>query len=1843
MRHARLLTTALLAAALSLSGCDRDRSLVGRYPGAGARILAGSGFVRASDGFVAAGSAEADPVRAAEASLAARGGLRLRLPADGSGAASLSLPGGFGLEIREHGLAGAAQIVGGALAYAREDGTSYWTATEAGYEEWLEVADATAAAVAEWEVRGAALRQSGDAVELLDASGIVRVRVSAPQAFEAGGTTRRAWLRASGGVVALFTDARGPALVDPSWTTAGSMSVGRTDHSATLLLTGKVLVAGGYAYPPGETLASAELYDPATGTWSATGSMSVARMRHTAVQLRNGKVLVASGQGAGTSAELYDPSTGTWTATGDATVSRFGHTATLLGSGQVLVAGGNGGEGVAELYDPGSGTWSATGALAAGRLGHTATLLRDGRVLVAGGYRVPGTTPCELYDPSTGTWSAAAALGLERWYHNATALNDGRVLVTGGATGSSTTTTYLASALLYDPASDTWTATGSMGTARFLLQSALLPSGKVLAVGGRGAASAELYDPSTGTWSSAGALPTGLEAHAVTILPSGSVLVVGGYGGSLPYLASSRVYDPTSGSWSGTGPLLNVRHHHTATLLPSGKVLVAGGRDDTAYVATAELYDPSSGSWSATGSLPGVRGGHAAVLLRDGTVLVVGGESAVGARLATAALYDPASGSWRSTASLSSARFLHTATLLPSGKVLVAGGYGGGALATAELYDPGAATWSPTGSLGASRYYHTATVLPSGKVLVAGGNSLATAELYDPAAGAFGPTGAMAEGRNGHTATLLPSGKVLVTAGAGRSSAELYDPEAGTWSSAGSLSHPRNGHTTTLLQTGKVLVAGGYDTAALADTELYDPVAGAWSAGATLATPRTLPTATLLPSGKVLLAGGGDGTALALADLYDEGLGATWAPTIATAPEWAQPGETVTLSGTLFTGPSQGSGGGYQSSAANHPLVELRNPETGSVAFLPASAFTETSIDLPLPASLALGRCWLTVIVSGIRSEARALRVNRPPTTTDGTASTPEDTSVQITLPGTDPDGDALTSTVTTPPAHGTLAGTGLEVTYTPEADWNGTDSFTFTVGDGTAVSAPATVTVTVQAVNDAPDAVPDAFTLDEDTPTTLDVLANDTDVEGDALTITSVTQPPHGTVTFTADSVRYTPAPDWSGADTFTYVVRDPTGALDTAPVSVTVNPVNDAPWIDLIADQTTPEDAPLAPIALTIGDVETPAGSLLVVATSSDPTVVPVSGLVFGGAGASRTLTVQPAMNASGTTTITVTVQDAGGAIANQSFLLTVTAVNDPPDAVPDAFTLDEDTPTTLDVLANDTDVEGDALTITSVTQPPHGTVTFTADSVRYTPAPDWSGADTFTYVVRDPTGALDTAPVSVTVNPVDDAPVAVDDPAGTDEDTALTIDVLVNDHDADGDVLTVTTVTQPVHGTVTFTATSVHYTPTSQWSGGDAFTYTVSDGNGGGATATVAITVTPVNDAPLAAPQSASTGEDASLQVTLAATDVDGDALTYAVVVQPTHGTVTLAGAVATYTPAGDYHGPDAFGFAASDGAAGSNVASISIDVAPVNDPPSAQPITASINEDGPAFILLTGSDVDGDALTFSVVMPPAHGTLSGSGANLTYTPAPDYNGPDAFTFKANDGSVDSSVVTVAFSIAPMNDAPVAEAQAVQLDEDGSVAVTLAATDVDGDALTYGVVVQPTHGAVTLAGATVTYTPEANYHGPDAFTFTANDGTVDAPSATVNVAVASVNDLPVAQAQSVATDEDVAVAITLAGSDVEGDALGYTVVTPPAHGTLTGTGATLTYTPSPDFNGDDAFTFTVNDGTADSAPATVIVAVAPVDDPVPSEPKGGCSCGSSGEVAPLGGLLLGLLAVRRRRRTS
>ncbi len=352
--------------------------------------------------------------------------------------------------------------------------------------------------------------------------------------------------------------------------------------------------------------------------------LDMARSEHTATALASGKVLVVGGSNGANlkSAEVYDPASNTWGAAGALTTARYGHTATLLASGKVLVAGGYGNGGfllTAEIYDPVSNAWSPAAPFFTPRGYHTATLLESGKVLIAGGFGAAGQlATAEAYDPATNSWSLAGTLGEKRTAHAAVRLASGDVLVVGGANGS-----MVASAELYNPVTHGWRFAAPMSTGRSRPTATVLSSGNVLVVAGLGSggplASSEVYDPPNDTWHPGGASVTARHLATATLLPSGRVLVVAGSGPATGnMLASAELFDPTDNAWKPAGELGVARQNHTATLLPSGKVLVVGGYNDTTGVlASAELYDPTTATSIVSISPP-------ATVTGQGYVVVVG-------------------------------------------------------------------------------------------------------------------------------------------------------------------------------------------------------------------------------------------------------------------------------------------------------------------------------------------------------------------------------------------------------------------------------------------------------------------------------------------------------------------------------------------------------------------------------------------------------------------------------------------------------------------------------------------------------------------------------------------------------------------------------------------------------------------------------------------------------------------------------------------------------------------------------------------------------------------------------------------------------------------------------------------------------------------------------------------------------------------------------------------------------------------------------------------------------------------------------------------------------------------
>ena len=358
------------------------------------------------------------------------------------------------------------------------------------------------------------------------------------------------------------------------------------------------------------------------------------------------------------------------------------------------------------------------------------------------------------------------------------------------------------------------------------------------------------------------------------------------------------------------------------------------------------------------------------------------------------------------------------------------------------------------------------------------------------------------------------------------------------------------------------------------------------------------------------------------------------------------------------------------------------------------------------------------------------------------------------------------------------------------------------------------------------------------------------------------------------------------------------------------------------------------------------------------------------------------------------------------------------------------------------NDTDIDGGPLTVTAVSDPIGGTVVLNGNNtITFTPTANTSGPASFTYTVSDGAGGTDTATVSITVTPVNDPPVAVDDTGiTTPEDTAAVIPTATltgNDTDIDGGPLTVTAVSDPIGGTVVLNGNNtITFTPTANTSGPASFTYTVSDGALATDTATVSITVTPVNDAPTAADFAGTVAEDSTnipVDLTTLTDDIDGDALTYTITTPLANGTLTPTGTPGhyTYTPNANFTGPDSFTYTVSDGTL-TDTGTVSVTVTNVNDAPDAVNDAATVNEDSganPITVLANDTDPDpADTRTITAVTQGANGAVAITGTGVSYTPNDNFAGTDTFTYTITDaaGLTDTATVTVTVTNVN-NDAP------------------------------------------------------------------------------------------------------------------------------------------------------------------------------------------------------------------------
>ncbi|HBC3386414.1 TPA: tandem-95 repeat protein, partial [Vibrio parahaemolyticus] len=668
--------------------------------------------------------------------------------------------------------------------------------------------------------------------------------------------------------------------------------------------------------------------------------------------------------------------------------------------------------------------------------------------------------------------------------------------------------------------------------------------------------------------------------------------------------------------------------------------------------------------------------------------------------------------------------------------------------------------------------------------------------------------------------------------------------------------------------------------------------------------------------------------------------------------------------------------------------------------------------------------------------------------------------------------------------------------------------------------------------------------------------------------------------------------------------------------------------------ADST---DKPLATTPVTLDAIEEDGGSIIITTEEllsnvddEDKDTLSVENLIIDKGNGTLvdngdgTWTFTPQIDDDTEVSFTFDIIDDEDLVVSGSANLDILPINDAPNAKNDVITTEEDTAVTIDVLVNDSDVEGDVLSIQSASVPSEqGSVDIVDGKLVFTPAENFNGEATITYIVTD--GDLtDEANMTVTVTPVNDSPVAVDDTVSTQEDTAVTIDVLTNDTDVDGDKLSIESASVPKEqGTVEVVDGKLVFTPTENFNGDAEITYTVTDGQLTDE-AKVTVTVNQVNDAPIIKVDAVeSITEDAVSTDTVVATltvrdtDTPEDQLTVSLE-NNSNGYFVLVGDEVKLTQAGvDAVNNDELNLkdltisaSVSDGVNPTASDSDSLIVNRVNDAPTVENAIADqvLSEDFDAYTIdLNEVFKDSDSsLEFSV---SGNNSIQISIVNgvATITPTADWNGKETITFTATDPSGESISQTVNFTVAPVADIVADKATVV---EDTPTIIKVLGNDTfegDGKVVSLDTNNGPANGTVSInPDGSVTYTPNDNYHGADSFTYIVTSGGVS-ESTTVNVDVTPVNDVPVAKDDTAITDEDTPVTIDVLpnDNDIDGDKLSIqSASVPEAQGKVEIVDGKLVFTPAENFNGQAEITYTVTDGQLTDE-AKVTVTVNPVND--------------------------------------
>jgi large repetitive protein len=831
-------------------------------------------------------------------------------------------------------------------------------------------------------------------------------------------------------------------------------------------------------------------------------------------------------------------------------------------------------------------------------------------------------------------------------------------------------------------------------------------------------------------------------------------------------------------------------------------------------------------------------------------------------------------------------------------------------------------------------------------------------------------------------------------------------------------------------------------------------------------------------------------------------------------------------------------------------------------------------------------------------------RVNLTPVARDDARTLAEDAAeVSIAVLENDELGDAPTAiSAVSPASHGQVALRGGTIGYTPAAEFHGADSFTYTIRDPDGQTSTATVTLIVVSVDDVPAASADIAVVAEDGEVSIDVLANDTGLGDAPVSVASVSVGFHGTALVVGDQLHYTPLANYHGPELLTYTIRDGDGETASAAVTIEVTSVNDVPAASADVAITAEDTAVEVDVLANDQVADAPASLSSVSAPAHGSVAITAAGTVL----------YTPEADYHGADGFSYTLSDGDGELATAAVTVAISAVDDVPQALADTAAVDEDAEVTIAVLANDKGLGDAPVTIVDVATPAHGNAILTGDQVRYVPAPNFNGDDAFRYTIADADGQQSTAEVTIAVAPKNDTPTAADDVIAVDEDSVANT-VMVEGNDQLGDAPTaLALVAAPAHGTATVTGEFLLYTPDANFHGSDSLRYSLTDADGEVTEAAVAITVNAVNDVPVAVDDAASVDEDSSVTISVRANDSGGDEpVMITALSAPERGTALLIGNDVQYLPEPDWFGLDSFTYTITDADGETSTATVRVTVASVNDTPAAQDDAFTVMEDSgnTTFSVLRNDAGLGDApVAIAAVTAAAHGSAAALAGEIHYTPAPNFFGVDSFQYTITDGDGERATALVTVTVLPVDDVPVAGDDAFTVAEDSVAnAFEVLSNDDLGDAPSLlSAASDPPHGVAAIVGGLVLYSPDADYHGADAFTYTIVDADGQSATATVTIDVASVNDTPVAVADTAAVLGNTTVVVPVLANDTQlGDApISITAVSTPNSGAAVIEGTSIRYLPNRYFTGAASFTYTIRDGDGEEATATVTIDVTSVN---------------------------------------